>query len=49
MLAPRQGTMAWSNIDLLVSGITNSGSIPITSPKPSHSEQAPKGLLKLNK
>ena len=36
MPAPRHGAMASSKIDRLVSGTTNSESIPMMSPKPSH-------------
>ena len=37
----RQGAMAPSNTDRLLSGITRSGSMPSTEPKPSQGWQAP--------
>ena len=45
---PLQHATASSYTERVGSGITSRGSTPTTLPKPSHSGQAPIGLLKLN-
>src|SRR5690606_2782224 len=49
ILSERHGATAPSYTVRLLSGITKSGSIPSTLPKPSQVWQAPYGLLKLKK